>query len=677
MKIRLNKFSFILLSLMLLFGACDDNESLIITSPEAEFTLNTPSITGIYLNFALPDNPAFTINWDDEVTGASSYTVEMATDTDFTSPITLGNTDQKSFSMTVSDFNDKLKEAGINSYENTGVYFRVKANNVNSNSILMLVTTYAVDPPVITAPDEAFNITLSDVDPVATALTVSWEDPEVGENSNATINYEVQIAPAGTDFSTLYSLGVTRDLSLTISHESLNDMILAMGGVAEQAADYNIRIMSTVETDSGDLIRTSEVVTISATPYETILPPILYVVGAGAADAGWNWNNPIELKLQGKVYSGNIRLTPDGGGNFRFFTDSSLEWASPSYNYPYYEVRGYTIDPNLVNANDGDSNFQFIGTEGEYSIKIDTQNRTITLGPPITSVYQLSTWGIVGDAANNWSSNGEADIPFYTSNQSNVFVAYATLLDGNIKFRENNDWGNNFGDNENDGTLESGGSDIPVTAGTYKITLNLNDNTYTKELYSWGIVGSVWNNWGNPVDGVVTPDAQFHYDYTTDTFKVGVKLATGAMKFRFNNDWGLNYGGSGGTLVEGGSDIAVSEGFYMVTIDINNLTYDISPANLFGIVGSGYNNWGNPDGDGKVIPDFILTQVQPDVWIAEGVELLDGAIKFRINEDWGTNYGGSDGNLVEGGSDITVTVGTYRITLDFRSSPTYTLVKLK
>ncbi|WP_158656133.1 SusE domain-containing protein [Sphingobacterium sp. HMA12] len=57
------------------------------------------------------------------------------------------------------------------------------------------------------------------------------------------------------------------------------------------------------------------------------------------------------------------------------------------------------------------------------------------------------------------------------------------------------------------------------------------------------------------------------------------------------------------------------------------------------------------------------------------VSLTAGAIKFRKNHDWGTNFGGANGNLVAGGSDIAVAnAGTYDIVLDLNAN-TYTLMK--
>jgi len=279
-----------------------------------------------------------------------------------------------------------------------------------------------------------------------------------------------------------------------------------------------------------------------------------------------------------------------------------------------------------------------------------------------------STWGIVGSGYNDWG-NGGSDGVFYTTTEDNVFVAYANLIDGEIKFRENNDWTVNYGDTGVDGTLDAGGDNIAVTAGSYKITMNLNDNTYTMEPFTWGIVGSGYNDWGN--DG---PDAKFYYDYTTDTFKVGVKLIDGEIKFRFNNDWGTNFGDTGldGILDDGGDNIVVTEGFYNITLDLNNNAYTIEAGDVWGIVGSGYNDWGNAG------PDFSFTQVNTDVFVAEIVTMLDGEIKFRANEDWGTNFGdtGADGTLDDGGDNIIVTAGLYRVMFN-TSDNSYALNKIQ
>lgn len=331
---------------------------------------------------------------------------------------------------------------------------------------------------------------------------------------------------------------------------------------------------------------------------------------------------------------------------------------------------GLDNDPNTEAPNTGVIYFRLlavVGNEGlpTYSnvqgLNVELQEQDNSGGSGIMP----STWGVVGSGYNNWGAF--EDGVFYTTGTNGVYVAYVTLVAGEIKFRENNAWDNNFGDTGADGTLDAGGDNIAVTAGTYKITLNLNDNTYTKEPFSWGIVGSGYNNWG------ATPDAKFYYDYTTDTFKVGVKLIAGEIKFRLNNAWDTNFGDTGadGTLENGGDNIVVTAGYYNVTLDLNNSVYTLEAGDVFGIVGSGYNNWG-------ATPDFSLTQVNTDVWVGDIVTLVNGEIKFRVNNAWDTNYGdtGADGTIEAGGDNIAVTAGMYRVVLDIANG-TYALNKVQ
>ncbi|TXD50419.1 MULTISPECIES: SusE domain-containing protein [unclassified Polaribacter] len=409
MKIYFKKLSYLLLSLTLLLGACDAEESLTITSPEPEFVLNTPGISTIFLNFEVPNNPAFTINWVDEINAPATYSVEMATDAEFTTAIPLGSTEKNNFSMTVSEFNQTLDNAGVKSFTETAVYMRVSAGAALSNVVLFQVSKFAVQVPVITGPDSGESFVLSDVDPELVIATVTWEDPEITTTSTVDVTYQLEVSEAGTNFVDVFSLGETAENSISLSHGELNTFVLENGGVAGTAINFDFRIKAIAKTAAGDLFRSSEGITLSITPYDVALPPTLFVVGAGAVDAGWGWDSPVELVLQGKIYSGNINLSPDNGGNFRLFTDKTLTWGSPSYNFTYYEERGYTIDSNFVNANDGDFNFQFIGAAGAFFMEIDTQNETITLSPAIVgpncNFDQL--WVVGGgavDAGWGWSS---------------------------------------------------------------------------------------------------------------------------------------------------------------------------------------------------------------------------------------------------------------------------------
>lgn len=303
-----------------------------------------------------------------------------------------------------------------------------------------------------------------------------------------------------------------------------------------------------------------------------------------------------------------------------------------------------------------------------------------------TAFLDLSTpWGVVGGAYNNWGKGPDA--PFFTTSTPGVLVCYVKLRAGQIKFRQNNDWTVNVGDNGADGTLEPGGSDITVTAGTKKITFNTNNNTYTIENYSWGLVGSAWNNWGNPQgtpETSVVPDLEFYYDDASDTWRAVGQLQAGQFKIRKNNDWTTNYGDTGadGTLELGGTDITVSAGKYIIIFDLNNLTLVMEPIDrVWGLVGSAYNNWGQDVAPANGVQDMLDAQFVRDwrtdnVWMLTNIVLLDGAFKIRDANNWTLNYGdtGANGSLEENGTDISVTAGLYSIKIDFTNAASPTIV---
>ena len=91
----------------------------------------------------------------------------------------------------------------------------------------------------------------------------------------------------------------------------------------------------------------------------------------------------------------------------------------------------------------------------------------------------LSDWGLVGDATENgW--NGPDMEMYETSND--VYELYADLSEGQMKFRFNEDWGQNYGDDGADGSLNSGGANIAIPGdGAYHVVLDLNTNLYTIE----------------------------------------------------------------------------------------------------------------------------------------------------------------------------------------------------
>ena len=327
------------------------------------------------------------------------------------------------------------------------------------------------------------------------------------------------------------------------------------------------------------------------------------------------------------------------------------------------ELNAKLLSLSMTPAEEGVAIFRIKATLSEYQeIFSNTVNLNVT---PYSSLLDLSTnLGVVGSATpGGWGNENIPDLKFYTTATTDVYVAYVTLRNGEIKFRNNNDWSENWGDDGNDGTLDSYGANIAVSAGTYKIEVNFSSMTYTMEAYSWGLVGSATpNQWNGP-------DLMLHYNSYQDDWRAVVTLAEGEVKFRFNNDWGLNYGddGADGSMEANGANISVSSGHYLVSMNLNTQTYSMEQIDVWGLVGSATaNGWDGPND--KFMPDFGIME---GYYYLSGAELVDGEIKVRQNDAWGLNYGddGNDGLMEVNGANIPVSAGTYNIILNMAANP--------
>ena len=93
--------------------------------------------------------------------------------------------------------------------------------------------------------------------------------------------------------------------------------------------------------------------------------------------------------------------------------------------------------------------------------------------PPVI----LDNWGIVGSATpNGW---GGPDLPLSYDEVTNNWSSTVTLTDGEFKFRKDNNWSVNYGDNEPDGNLDQNGNNIFVSAGDYLVIANFDTKEYS------------------------------------------------------------------------------------------------------------------------------------------------------------------------------------------------------
>lgn len=137
-------------------------------------------------------------------------------------------------------------------------------------------------------------------------------------------------------------------------------------------------------------------------------------------------------------------------------------------------------------------------------------------------------------------------------------------------------------------------------------------------------------------------------------------------------DTGTDYGDAAGALaVDGLAITPPAAGYHILDVDVNALTYVFTERQI-GLVGSATpNEWNSPDQ--KMDYDQAT-----GTWSIT-LDLVDGEIKFRLNDGWAWNLGGTPDNLVHDGDNIGVTAGNYTITLtitDFDGElGTYTIVQ--
>lgn len=141
-----------------------------------------------------------------------------------------------------------------------------------------------------------------------------------------------------------------------------------------------------------------------------------------------------------------------------------------------------------------------------------------------------------------------------------------------------------------------------------------------------------------------------------------VKLNT-ANAFTLNDpDAGKNYGGAAGALtVNGPAIVPARTGWERMTVNVNALTYEASEYRI-GLIGSATpNGWDTPDQPMQYNPATGTWSIT--------VTLVEGEMKFRLNNGWSWNLGYNKSNtgklndLFHDGDNIKVTPGNYTITL--------------
>lgn len=437
----------------------NSNVVQITVTPFADLGISA-STSAVVLTSANASETGVTLTWSTAFNGfqaVKTYQFQYAKGgTNFANAVTESVTSfTKSF--TQEELNDLALGYGIAPDTQGTIQFRVKATNelggeVYSNVATLTVTPYATSFPPLYGMGEA----LKGWGP--------WPDNAVELVSSEFKKYEtIAYFTNGKAFRFFEQLdwGPTSYnypffVSVDPLFENAND------------GDSNLKFVGTTGWYKVNVDLTAKTVTMQAST-----EPVLYMTGA--ALNGWNWTNHIKMTyIKPGVFEATANFSNE---SFRFFAQA--DWGPTSYNFPYFE----SVDPNFVNANDGDSNLRYVGTPGSQKITVDLNNKTVIVGNvPGTSLY------MTGAALNGWNWDNEVEMTYV---KQGVFQATATFTSGEaFRFFAQADWGPTSYNYPYFQTVDSdfvnandGDSNLKFvgTTGSHTVTVNLITKVVTLE----------------------------------------------------------------------------------------------------------------------------------------------------------------------------------------------------
>jgi len=319
------------------------------------------------------------------------------------------------------------------------------------------------------------NQTLSNI-----AERFVWNTPSFGVETP--VQYELQGAP-GADFSDITTLGNTNQNQIAVTvaqmmalagkagldNDPHNNEVIDGEIVPNNAGTIYFRVKASVGSQQ-NLQATSAVQAVNVflpEPTGDDEEPSLPLIAVPGNHQGWSPESAPLLAASGPAntdYEGYVWLdgeykfvAPNDDGLFQW---GNLDWGDDG-----------TFTGNLVADDEVNCNAE---TAGHYFVQANTSDLTYSI-----TAYQ---WGVIGSATpGGWDT--DTDMSF--DPETGLWSVTMDLVGGmEIKFRANDAWDLNYGDEGPDGTLEPGGANIPIEeSGNYTIILDLTSpRNYTYEL---------------------------------------------------------------------------------------------------------------------------------------------------------------------------------------------------
>jgi hypothetical protein len=294
------------------------------------------------------------------------------------------------------------------------------------------------------------------------SLTYNWTAASYG--AQIIINYTVQMDKQGNSFSDPINLGsVNAELKFSVTVGDLNSKLLPLlfDPKIPEALAMEFRIKGVVKDNNGATIDSikpvySGVIKQSITPYYVpIVYPLLNVPGSYQA-----WN-----PADSTTTIASVKSNDKYEGYMWFPANTEFKYAKGSWDANWG-------DNNADGSLEKDGANIVAADAGYYKLNVDLVG--------LTHTYLKTEWGVIGSATpTGWDS--DTDMTYDEAGK--IWTVTMDLTAAELKFRANNSWDLNYGDDGGNGSLEAGGANIVVpSAGNYTITLNLSNPVYKYKL---------------------------------------------------------------------------------------------------------------------------------------------------------------------------------------------------
>ena len=504
-------------------------------------------------------------------------------------------------------------------------------------------------------------------------LTFEFTQPKY--NVDAGVLYALY-ASDSQDFGKQEKLSATiGGTKVTVKQSALNSVILNLGGEPDAEFTVYLRLDSWLATNKNTAVESSlarsGVLSATFVPYsQLILDKDIYDhVWVMGDYSGWSHDKAQLLynySKDGNIFTGVVDFEDKAANGIKFTGAASWDEATGNWGTANPDDASEAASVTLLNGSNDN-----IMCYGKRFYKFTLDKKALVL----TKEWGADKIGIVG-TINNWAAP-DVEMTF-NKDYLRFWVDLEVTGDQEIKFRADEDWVYNWG-----ADAKSGGDNIKVGTGKYRVYLDLNKGTVelNEKMFGktepsaggdepepekpavWSLIGTIGGtNWDTDTDMTNT-------DGEVWIARSVALTANDEFKLRFGHDWPDAVGGTeanskstidptnpydvfkpvlGTVFATGGMNIQVGvEGTYDVTYD--NAAKTILVENhkaLFSLIGDI-----NGSGWGK---DFVMTQ-DGDVWTSP-VVTIGGEFKIRYDFSWADSntYGVAEGTTVEIGKEFTV-----------------------